>query len=193
MAAADNAVQVIALAEALHPAGSEAIAQIEAIFFASAATKSFASEAERHAYRERWLGRYLKHFPAEFFVALAAGREVLGYLAGCPAITAAAGLFSDIEYYSRLPSVFEAYPAHFHINVREDCRARGIGANLVAAFIAHCSARGIAGAHVVTAAEARAMQFYRKCGFAPVAHAKWNGREIAALGRAIAPLRDNRK
>jgi hypothetical protein len=62
-------------------------AEIEAIFFANAGTKSFASEAERDAYRELWLGRYLQHCPEACFVALAPAPDLdrhPGSPKGCP-------------------------------------------------------------------------------------------------------------
>jgi GNAT superfamily N-acetyltransferase len=45
-------------------------AEIEAIFFANAATSSFASDEARDAYRDLWLGRYLRHTAEACFVAL---------------------------------------------------------------------------------------------------------------------------
>ena len=44
-------------------------AGIEAVFFASSNTKSFASGVERAGFRERWLGRYLTHDPEHFYIA----------------------------------------------------------------------------------------------------------------------------
>lgn len=45
-------------------------------------TKSFASEAERVAYRDLWLGRYVRHCPQQFLVASSPSGDVAGYLAG---------------------------------------------------------------------------------------------------------------
>ncbi len=44
--------------------------QLDHIFFSSSATKTFADEAERQAFRERWLGRYLKHDQSNSFLLL---------------------------------------------------------------------------------------------------------------------------
>ena len=76
-----NDVTVVRLREAPDPRGaSEAI---EAIFFESSGGGRFNSEASRAAFRERWLGRYLTHYPQYVFVALTPGNEVIGYLVGC--------------------------------------------------------------------------------------------------------------
>ena len=100
--------------------------QIEAIFFDGAATQNFASEAERAAYCDLWLGRYLRHCPQQFLVASDPGNDVVGYLAGA--------LFSKQEplpgpdYYDGFPgALIEAYPAHLHVNVRHDHHGRNVG------------------------------------------------------------------
>src|SRR5262245_27352804 len=75
--------------------------EIEAVFFQASATQSFAGDSERAAFRERWLGRYLTHYPEYAYIALAPDGTVAGYLVGSlddPAITP---LFSDIGYFAR--------------------------------------------------------------------------------------------
>jgi GNAT superfamily N-acetyltransferase len=47
------------------------VAAVEEIFFTSSAVQSFTDDAHRARFKQRWLGRYLDHFPGSFFVALA--------------------------------------------------------------------------------------------------------------------------
>jgi GNAT superfamily N-acetyltransferase len=156
------------------------IPQIEAIFFDSAATKNFASEAERAAYRDLWLGRYVRHCPQQFLVASDPGGDVVGYLVGA--------LFSNKEplpgpdYYDAFPAtLIEAYPAHLHVNVRRDYRGRNVGSTLIDVFRAICCAHDVSGLHAVTAAGSRAAAFFARCGLEEHATADWRGRRLAFL------------
>ncbi len=158
--------RVAAIGEAGGPA---VMPQIEAIFFDSAATKNFASEAERAAYRDLWLGRYIRHCPQQFLVASDPGGDVVGYLAGA--------LFSNKEplpgpdYYDAFPAaLIDAYPAHLHVNVRHDHRGRNVGSTLIDAFRAICRAHDVSGLHAVTAAGSRAAAFFTRCGLDERAH-----------------------
>lgn len=162
--------------------------EIEAIFFESATKKSFASPAEREAFRERWLTRYLAWFPDEAFVALTSpAPAAVGYLIGCLNSASMSADFADIGYGASLhPAVAEIvarYPAHLHINVRSDVRGLGVGQRLIDAFIGHALLRNVEGAHVVTGAQSRAVGFYRKCGFEPITGAPWPAPGTLALGR----------
>jgi len=60
---------------------------LDTIFFEASLKKSFASPAERGAFRERWLGRYVTAYPGQFLVALLepcnGQARMAGYLAGC--------------------------------------------------------------------------------------------------------------
>jgi GNAT superfamily N-acetyltransferase len=169
--------RVAAIGEAGAPA---VMPQIEAIFFDSAATQNFASEAERAAYRDLWLGRYVRHCPRQFLVASDPGGDVVGYLAGA--------LFSNKEplpgpdYYDAFPAaLIDAYPAHLHVNVRHDHRGRNVGSTLIDAFRAICREHDVPGLHAVTAAENRAAAFFTRCGLEERATADWRGRRLAFL------------
>ncbi len=159
-------------------------AEIEAIFFESAATQHFASEEGRAAYCELWLGRYLRECPEECFVALDDHGAIAGYLAGT--------LFSDRvplsgpDYYVLFPAaLIDACPAHIHVNVRADCRGREIGSELIAAFRAHCRKSGISGFHAITAADSRAARFFMRCGLGEQARLDWRARKIVFLGETL--------
>lgn len=177
-------MDVVRLAEFSDPARS--LPEVEAIFFEASGIRQFESEAARAAFRGRWLGRYLDHYPNESFVALTSQGAVAGYLVGCLEDPARNALFSDISYFSEFADLTAHYPAHLHINVAADFRGRGIGARLIEAFAAHAARAGAPGMHVVTGEGARNNRFYLALGFRKLATTAWNGKQIAFLGRAIA-------
>ena len=173
--------RVAAMGEADDPA---VLPQIEAIFFDSAATKNFASEAERAAYRDLWLGRYVRHCPREFLVASSSNGEVTGYLAG--ALTSNREPLPGPDYYAAFPAaLIEAYPAHLHVNVRQDHRGRNVGSALIDAFRAICRAHNVPGLHAVTAARSRAAVFFTRCGLDERATTDWRGRRLALLAECL--------
>lgn len=158
--------------------------QIEAIFFDSAATQGFASEAQRAAYRDLWLGRYVRHCPRQFLIARGPGGEVAGYLAGA--------LFSDREplpgpdYYAIFPAaLIDAYPAHLHVNVRQDCRSQNLGSALIDAFREICREHDLGGFHAVTATNSRAAAFFTRGGLNERATANWRGRLLVLLAENV--------
>ena len=122
----------------------EVARQAEAIFWESAATRQFAGEAERGAYRDLWFGRYLGHARGEFFLALDEAGDVAGYLAG--ALISNAPPLPGPDYYALFPAgLIARHPAHLHVNVRAGLRGAGVGAELVRASAEHCRAQGAAG------------------------------------------------
>jgi GNAT superfamily N-acetyltransferase len=165
-------------------------ADIERIFFASAGRTTFADEAERRAFRERWLGRYLIHDRAHAFRASTSeGGAVVGYLVGCLDDPAHADRFRDISYYDGFADLTARYPAHLHINLDPAWRSKGIGGRLVEAFADHAARHGAPGVHVVTGAAARNVTFYQRCGFAPLREADWNGNAVLIMARHLTPTR----
>jgi hypothetical protein len=72
---------------------------IDGIFFEASATKTFASDEARLVFRERWLGRYLTHFPQHAFLALSPSRAVRGYVVGSVEDPAKLELFRDIAHF----------------------------------------------------------------------------------------------
>src|SRR5262245_15009422 len=108
---------------------------IDAVFFEASSTQSFANDAERATFRERWLGRYLTHYPGCAYVAVAPDGDVAGYLVGSlddPAITP---LFADIGYFARFAPLTADYPAQLHVNLAPLWRGQGVGKKLVDAFL----------------------------------------------------------
>ncbi|NWG72857.1 MAG: GNAT family N-acetyltransferase, partial [Parvularculaceae bacterium] len=125
----------------------------------------FSSTAERTAFRERWLGRYIDRWPHLAYVALDEPARVAGYLVGCLENPAQTRLFQDIAYFKAFARECARYPAHLHINLREDVRGRGIGSALIEAFAQAAHAAGVPGLHIVTAQGARNVSFYERNGF----------------------------
>jgi len=164
------------------------LSQVEEIFFTSSTVQTFASAAERSAFRDRWLGRYLDHWPGSFLVALEPGGSVTGYLAGCLIDPATHPLFADLGYVADFADLSAGYPAHLHINVHPDWRSAGIGAHLIEAFAAHAAQAGSPGMHIVTGRAARNVRFYERCGFRVLRSTRspWGAAEIAFLGRSLA-------
>lgn len=157
-------------------------AGIERIFFASAGRTAFVDEADRSAFRERWLDRYLVHDRAHAFVANDDCDAVIGYLVGCLDDPARTERFGDISYYAGFGDLTQRYPAHLHINIDPVWRSRGIGARLIEAFARHASECQVAGVHLVTGAAARNIGFYRRCGFEPLRETQWNGSAVLFMG-----------
>jgi GNAT superfamily N-acetyltransferase len=162
---------------------------IERIFFASAGRTTFADAAERSAFRERWLERYLEHDRGHVFLARNEGGGVIGYLVGCLVDPALTERFRDISYYADFADLTVRYPAHLHINLDPAWRSQGIGGRLIDAFAQQAARAGAAGVHVVTGAAARNVGFYRRCRFAPLREAQWNGNAILLMGRDLAATR----
>lgn len=149
---------------------------LDAIFFESSATKSFANEEARAAFRERWLGRYLDQHPEWAYLAIAPDGTLAGYLVS--ALDEEGG-FDDFAAATR------DFPAHLHINLAPQYRNRGIGAELIEAFVADAAKAGARGAHVVTSSDARNVHFYERVGFKPRARTMSNGHELVLLGRRL--------
>ena len=146
----------------------EQLAAIDHIFFSSSATKSFASPAERAAFRERWLGRYLRVDAAHAFIAIDGAGCVVGYLVGTLRDAAGQARFADLPSVRAFAESSRHFPAHLHINVVENMRGHAIGARLIEAFGAHAIEHNVPGMHLVTSAGARNVRFYQRCGFTEV-------------------------
>lgn len=161
-------VVCVTLGECSPEDGSRLLAQAEQIFFDTAHTTSFKSEADRRTFYQRWFGNYANTHSGAFLFALDADGKVTGYLAGCPDSfsPAAKAIIGDIYYFT--PSFCGAlknYPSHFHINVLPGQQGKGIGHLLAGRFAEVCAAAGSPGIHVVTGSSSRAVRFYKACGF----------------------------
>ncbi len=173
----------------IEPLGEDAtpatLAEVERIFFTASLRTTFADDAERAAFRERWLGRYLLHDRAHAFIARAGDGSVAGYVIGSLADPARGGRFGDLSYFADFADLTARYPAHLHINLDPAWRSQGIGARLLEAFASHAAERGAPGVHIVTGADARNVRFYDRCGFQPLRTCAWESGTILFMGRAL--------
>jgi hypothetical protein len=95
---------------------AQAIPDLDHIFFSSSARQSFANEAERVEFRERWLGRYLSHFAGHAFVAIDAdrrdaGQRIVGYVIGSLEDPARDPLFADLPFWGSFAHLTVRYGA----------------------------------------------------------------------------------
>lgn len=159
--------------------------ELNAIFFSSSTQQAFASEAEKEAFRERWLGRYLEHDPQLAFAAVIPNGSIVGYIAGSADDPALAPRFSDIGYFQTFKDLTSAYPAHFHVNLAPAFRGRSIGASLVETFVTAVKRTGAPGLHVVTGRNARNVAFYQRQGFIEAGAAGTGTKPIIFLARPL--------
>ncbi|MGE5266238.1 MAG: GNAT family N-acetyltransferase [Deltaproteobacteria bacterium] len=171
------------------PRSAAVLEQVDRIFFEASGTKRFSSAAERVAFHDRWLGRYLAHDAEHAFLAFSQASggndEVAGYLVGSLDDPAQAPRFDDLAYFRQLATYTARYPASLHVNLAPEWRARGVGRLLVDAFCRHAALAGARGVHVFTGRGMRNVGFYQSAGFCEVAAVAWNGRDIVMLAREL--------
>lgn len=166
---------------------SALIEQIDTIFF-EASSRTFPPGPERDAFRDRWLGRYLKGGSDALFLALQGEDTVAGYLVGAVENPALQERFADIGYFrTKFAELCRRFPAHLHINLSPVFRSRGIGARLIEAFADYASGQGAFGMHIVTGQGMRNVRFYEQCGFEERGKAPWKGGEVVFLARPLEP------
>ena len=161
---------------------------LDAIFFEASGTKTFATAEVRAAFRERWLGRYLRQYPEWVYLALNDEDRIAGYLLGCLDDPAKTPMFSDIGYFQNFAHLTARFPAQIHVNLAPLARGHGTGGRLVSAFSDDARRAGCPGVHVVTARGLRNTKFYALNGFNEAGHIDWQGRELLFLARDLAPL-----
>ena len=161
--------------------------ELDAIFFPASATKNFSDEVARSAFRERWLGRYLSAERDYLLIArdLNAGGRVAGYLIATLDNPSETTRFDDIAYFKSVTDLTERFPAHLHINLHEDYRNRGLGSELITAFVGLATDLDCPGVHVVTSAQSRNIPFYTRNGFTNQRQLEWADHEIVFLGRVL--------
>lgn len=168
------------------PRNAAGVARIDEIFFVSSAVQQFSGAAERAAFRERWLGRYLLVDAEHAFIAIDRDRDtIVGYVIGSIADPARQPRFADLASVGAFSAASARFPAHLHINIDPAYRNRGIGERLIDAFGTHAQACGAVGMHVVTSAASRNVRFYRRCGFEEIARLPSGGGDKVFLGRGF--------
>lgn len=159
---------------------------LDHIFFTSSMTQSFESDAAKSAFRDRWFGRYFRHFPHLVWVARRGdGQGAVGYVLGSLDDPARDPLFSDLPFLARFAEASARYPAHLHVNLDAEWRVHGIGRRLVEAFSGAARDAGAPGVHVVTQRGMRNVRFYLANGFLERAAAKVGESELVLLGRDL--------
>ena len=159
--------------------------ELDDIFFESSATQSFASDAARSDFRERWLGRYLRVYPEWVYVALSDEGALTGYLLGCLDDPAQTPLFSDLGYFQELAALTARFPGQLHVNLAAEARGAGVGGQLVSAFLRDARAAGCPGVHVVTGLGMRNVGFYERQRFRDQGHTTWNGSALVFLAQPL--------
>ena len=159
---------------------------LDPIFFEASLTKSFADEAARVAFRERWLGRFLDLWPGLAHVALRPDGTPIGYIVGTHVDASRDERFSDIGFYRHLAHLTPGYPAHLHINLAPETRNRGVGSRLIGAFEHDVRAAGLPGLHLVTGRDSKNRSFYARNGYMPLMEMDWGGTPIVMLGKRLA-------
>jgi GNAT superfamily N-acetyltransferase len=137
--------------------------QVSEIFFESSTKKDFSDLREKKAFAWKYLDFYITHYPQYLWVALD-GQNVLGYILGMP-FTLDSSLYSIQPHLKKFENLFSDFPAHLHINCHHEARGKGIGGKLVQRFIEQLNGVGLSGVHIMTGAESRNRDFYRKLGF----------------------------
>lgn len=168
------------------PGWQERAAELNPIFFEASLTTSFPSEDARAQFHERWLGRFLVHWPQLAHVAVAEDGKLIGYIIGAHADPAEDARFADIGFYRHLAHLTPGYPAHLHINLAAEARSQGVGSRLIAAFERDVSSAGLPGVHLVTGRASRNRSFYARNGYLPLAELEWGGTPIVMLGKSLA-------
>ncbi|HVZ04611.1 GNAT family N-acetyltransferase [Hyphomicrobium sp.] len=138
---------------------------IDEIFFEASSTKSFESDHARIAFRDRWLGRYLRDDPQFTYLAMTGAGEVAGYLVGSLADPASSIRLAETGYLADFRDLAKHYPAHLHVNLAPPYRRLGIGGRLIDALVADARQAGASGVHVVTSAASDNVRFYNRNGF----------------------------
>ncbi|KAB2851408.1 MAG: GNAT family N-acetyltransferase [Hyphomicrobiaceae bacterium] len=156
------------------------LSDIDRIFFEASTIRSFASEAAKSAFRERWLGRYLDRVPENAFIAVR-GTSTVGYIVGAAKGNA---MFDDIPSTTIFADLLPRFPAHLHINVASDARGAGVGSRLMEVFLGHMRRLGVPGVHLVTSEGSRNIGFYQHNGFRIEALRPADDRVLVFMGRA---------
>lgn len=161
------------------------IEELDLVFFSSSAKQTFVSAEERTEFRERWLGRYLRHFPDYALLALDERHRVVGYVIGSVNDPARDPLFADIAVLQTFSVLTQRYPAQLHVNLDAAWRGQGVGARLVNAFADLARGAGAPGVHVVTVRGMRNVGFYLANEFLERGVTVIDGRELLFLGRDL--------
>jgi GNAT superfamily N-acetyltransferase len=161
------------------------LGDIDDIFFKSSVRRDFSGQDEKQAFREMSLGRYIEKHRSSFFVALDDDGRTVGYLAGCLENPLTLNHFNDVSYFGCIGDICQDYPAHFHVNVAERYRNRGLGTALVQRFADWAKLHSVKGIQIVTSSTSRSIPFYQRSGFVELRTFPWNSGISVCMGRKL--------
>lgn len=149
------------------------------VFWETSARKEFPSVAERQQFQHQYLDAYLDQLA---FVAVE-HNQVMGYIIGqLDTLKTEASWPAHLHLFRE---EYIQYPAHLHINCRSAVQGKGLGGQLLAALEAELRARGVKGLHLITAADARNVRFYKKYGYLEIAQRPWKTAQLLLLGKIL--------
>lgn len=153
--------------------------QVTDVFWETTTRQEFSNETERRKFQVQYLDDYLDQLA---YVAVEEG-VVLGYVVGrADTLLVEATWAPHLEIFR---TEYEHYPAHLHINCRTIAQGKGLGGQLLAALEKDLFARGVKGLHLITAADARNVNFYKKYGYLEVAQKPWKTAQLIMLGKIL--------
>lgn len=158
--------------------------QVQEIFYESSSKKTFSSINERADFQYKYLDLYKIKYPGIFFVYKEKDR-VLGYICGAIDCNKDLELNELNPHFEKFKNCFNDYPAELHINCHVDSRGMGIGSQLIAYFENKLKEINICGVHLITAPEAKNVNFYRKNQYSFETNRDINGANLLLLGKSL--------
>jgi hypothetical protein len=137
-------------------------AQVRNIFLATAVPGANSEKL----YAE-WMSPYLNHHSDNFFLALDASQRIVGYLNfswNSHDFLMNHAFGSCLRSMQVFSDLYQDYPIHCHMNVEVGQQGKGIGSQLVRAFVGQLDPEIHYGWHVITSPSADNRFFYQKMG-----------------------------
>lgn len=154
--------------------------ELDEIFFESSTKKDFKDAAEKEAFKWKYLGFYLTHYPELLFVALK-DEKLLGYCLGTP-VSLRSDLIQIQPHLETFGQYLSIYPGHLHINCHSALRGQGIGSKLISEFIKSLKLLGLPGCHIMTGPYSMNRAFYSRLGFNEEVILAYQGTNILMMG-----------
>lgn len=163
----------------IRPYKAQDYSQVVEVFWETTTRKEFASETERQQFQHQYLDVYLDQLA---FVAVE-HHQVMGYIVG--QLDTLKTEASWPAHLSIFREEYTQYPAHLHINCCNASQGKGLGGQLLAALETELRGLGVKGLHLITAAEARNVNFYKKYGYLEIAQRPWKTAQLLMLGKIL--------